>query len=266
MRELRSELRSVVPQLSASPAQGLHALYVSPVRGHFDVENVLLYNVGPAAFRGSAASELVVERAEGPVPDPPAGFAGARHHYRYEILPIDTRWRRWSAVRLLASFGQIDLGPSVQASRPSRVWYAVRRGEVEAWRPTEIPSTFGLDLVLEVPANVHLNLAAIAKPLVDGVVAAFHNHDDRDSVEVVARRVAAQLDASVDEVRSLLGESRTSILGARRLLWPWRQGVQWNPADDLCGAFRIRRATRAPAPGDSDTLRLQGSLFEIESS
>jgi hypothetical protein len=264
MREFRGELRSAVAQLSASPAKGLYALYVSYIGGHFDVENVLLYNVGPSAFLRSAAFELVVERALGPVPSPPAGLTQARHHYRYETMPIDTPWRRWSAIRSIASFGPVDLGPSAQARRPSRVWYAVRRSGPEVSRPAGVPSAFGLDLVLEAPANVSVNLAAIAKPLVDGVAAAFHAHDDPASIGHVASRVAAQLGAPVDEVRSLLGQNRTAILGGRRLLWPWREGVQWNPADDLCAAFRIRRVTRAAAGGDSDTWRLHGSIAEIE--
>jgi hypothetical protein len=264
MREFRGELRSAVAQLSAGPATGLYALYVAPVGAHFDVENVLLYNVGPSAFRRSAAFELVVERVQGPVPDPPIGLADVRHHYRYEILPIGTPWRRWSAVRRLASFGPIDLGPSAHARRPSRVWYAVRRGGAEVSQIAVVPSVFGLDLVLEVPAGASVNLASIAKPLVDGVVAALHAHDHPASIDLVAGRIAAQLGAPVDEVRSLLGQNGPAILGARRLLWPWRDGVQWNPADDLCAAFRIRRATRAAAPGDSATWRLQGSLVEIE--
>ena len=113
------------------------------------------------------------------------------------------------------------------------------------------------------PADLRVNLAAITKPLVDGVIAAFHAHDDPASLDLVASRVAAELGASVDEIRALLLEDRTAILGARRLLWPWRDGVQWNPADDRCLAFRIRRVAKATTT-HSDGLRLKGSLVEIE--
>ena len=132
--------------------------------------------------------------------------------------------------------------------------------------PRGVPAAFGLDLVLEARGSVHLNLAVIAKPLVDGVVAAFHTHDDPASMVQVAGHVAAELGAPVDEVRSLLGQNRTAILGPRRLLWPWRDQVQWNPADDLCAAFRIRCVTRPTARDDSETWRLRGSLSEIETT
>jgi hypothetical protein len=119
--------------------------------------------------------------------------------------------------------------------------------------------------VLEAPDDLPVNLAVIAKPLLDGVVAAFHAHDDTATLEEIGGRVAAQLDVALDEVRALLGEDQMAILGTRRLVWPWRDGVQWNPADHLCLAFRIRRVPSAARGGvDSVAFRLRGSLVEIE--
>lgn len=262
MREFRGELRRAVAQLSAGPTEGIHARYVSDVSGRFDVENVLLYNVGPSAFRGSATSEVVAERSLGPVPTTPAGAGTAHHYYRYETMPVGTPWEGWSAASLLASFGPVDLGPLAAASRPSRVWFAVRQGFANIFDSDGIPAAFGLDLVLDAPANLPINLATIAKPLIDGVVAAFHAHDDLATLALVAGRVAASLDVPLEEICSLLTEDRVAVLGRRRLLWPWRQGVQWNPADDLCAAFRIR-VRRLVETGGPHTLQLAGSLFEI---
>jgi hypothetical protein len=263
MREFRDELRSATGQLSAGPGEAIHARYTSPIGGHFDVENVLLYNVGTSAFARSARFELVIERDRGPVPSCPRGLTEALHHYRYEIVAIGMPWRHWSAARPLASFGPIDVALMAQVSNPSPVWYAVRRGGAQVLLPAGIPSVFGLELVLETPAQVRVNLAAITKPLLDGVVAAFHAHDDPASLDLVAGRVAVQLGASTDEVRSLLSQHRTAILGARRLLWPWRTGVQWNPADDLCAAIRISNVPRRGPLPDTGPLRIQGSVVEI---
>jgi hypothetical protein len=264
MRELRRELRRAVAQLSAGPAEALHAIYTSPVDGHFDVENVLVYNVGPSAFARVASLELMVEGSIRPVFDPPPGLSEARHHYSYEVGPSEAPWRRWSAARLLASFGPLDLGPLADVLRPSRVWYALRRAGAHLSSRAGIPSRFGLDLVLEAPADGRVNLAVIAKPLLDGVVAAFHAHDDTATLDVVGGRIAAQLDASVDEICGLLSADQAAILGTRRLVWPWRDGVQWNPADDLCLAFRVRRLTRSEKQGNSGTLRLRGCLVDIQ--
>jgi mono/diheme cytochrome c family protein len=264
MLAFRDELRRAVAQLSAGPEEALYALYTSRVDGHFDVENVLLYNVGPRAFASAAANEIVVERALGPVPVPPPALVGADHHYCYEIVAGQGPWRGWSVGRPLASFGPLDLGPLSRVGRPASVWHALRRSGTQVSDPVHDPSRFGLDLVLEIPANLRVNLVAITKPLVDGVIAAFHAHDDPASLDLVASRVAAELGAPVDEIRALLCEDRTAILGARRLLWPRGDGVQWNPADDRSHAFRIRRVTKTATTARSDGLVLQGSLVEIE--
>jgi hypothetical protein len=146
MREFRDELRRAVGQLSAGPEEALHALYTSPIDGHFDVENVLLYNVGPGAFASAAANEIVVEQAIGPVPGPPPELTGADHHYRYEIVASQDPWRGWSAVRPLASSGRLISDPSdVSSDRPGsgtpfaareprcRVRLLTRRGSGLIW-------------------------------------------------------------------------------------------------------------------------------------
>ena len=135
MREFRDELRRAVTQLSAGPKEALHALYTSPVDGHFDVENVLLYNVGPRAFASAAVNEIVVERAIRPVPGPPPELTGAEHHYGYELVASQDPWRGWSAARPLASFGLLDLGLLGRIIRPASVWYAIRRSGTQVSGP-----------------------------------------------------------------------------------------------------------------------------------
>ncbi|MBI3747612.1 MAG: hypothetical protein HY262_01995 [Chloroflexi bacterium] len=115
---------------------------------------------------------------------------------------------------------------------------------------------------MELPEGVWVNLAALAKPLIDGTIAAFHEHDDPESLDLVATRVGAQVSVPAGDVRSLLRRNAAGVLGSRRLLWPWRDGVQWNPADDRLSAVRIglepRRATDRNAG-----VRIRGSLVEI---
>jgi hypothetical protein len=96
MREFRDELQRAVAHLSTGPDQALHALYTSPVDGHFDVENVLLYNVGPRAFASAAAHEIIVERTLGPVPGPPPELTGGG-----SPLPIRDRGQRGPVALLV---------------------------------------------------------------------------------------------------------------------------------------------------------------------
>ena len=124
-------------------------------------------------------------------------------------------------------------------------------------------SALGLELNVELPAGNRVNLATITKPLIDGTIAAFHAHDDLATLSVVSERLQARLGVSSAEIRSLLGRNEAAILGSRRLVWPWREGVQWNPADDRCAALRITRVSRPPASREDRTARIRGSIFEL---
>ena len=264
MVEFRAGLRSAVAVMSADPSHALHAVYTSPLGGRFDVENVLIYNVGTSAFGRSAGFELVVERLRGPVPPPPRAQVGLAHHYAYAIMERDTPWRAWSTVRLLASFESEEVRSQTEIVRPASVWLATRRGDTKVHAAANDSSPIGLELRVELPHGARVNLAALAKPLIDGIVAGFHEHDDSASLDLVASRVGAQISVPAEEVRSLLSRNAAGILGSRRLLWPWRDGVQWNPADDRCLAVRIRRESR-DATDREGGVRIRGALVEIAS-
>jgi hypothetical protein len=203
----------------------------------------------------------VAERLLGPVPAPPRPLESAAHHYAYAIVERETPWRAWSTSRLLASFESEEVGSLAEAARPAAVWLAARRGGASVYATTDDSSEIGLEVTVELPHGARVNLAALAKPLIDGTVAAFHEHDDRESLDLVASRVGAQVSVPPGDVRSLLGRNAAAVLGSRRLLWPWRDGVQWNPADDRLSAIRIRLEPRG-ATDRNARVRIRGSLVE----
>jgi hypothetical protein len=84
-----------------------------------------------------------------------------------------------------------------------------------------------------VPPESACSAAAVVKPLVDGVVAALHRHDGSDLEELAARLARLH---GIDPARSRarLMDPEGAVLGERRLLWRWKDGVQWNPGDDAC--------------------------------
>ena len=162
MLEFRAGLRSAVAVLSADSSHALHAVYSSPLGGHFDVENVLIYNVGTSAFGRSAGFELVVERRLGPVPPPPRPLVGVAHHYAYAIVERGTPWRAWSTVRRLASFESEEVRSQAEIARPASVWLATRRGDTTVHAAPDDSSPIGLELTVELPQGARVNLAALA--------------------------------------------------------------------------------------------------------
>jgi hypothetical protein len=49
-----------------------------------------------------------------------------------------------------------------------------------------------------------------------------------------------RLDVPAEGVAQLLSANAVGVLGRRRLVWPFRNFVQWNPADDIIGWLRVR--------------------------
>ena len=98
-------------------------------------------------------------------------------------------------------------------------------------------------------------MLALVKVLVDGAVSALHVHDG-SHLQVVSQRLASRLDACTTELADMLQTNPAGVLGERRLLWPFREFVQWNPADDAIVELRVRVSA-------SDTWRLSGELRDL---
>ena len=121
-----------------------------------------------------------------------------------------------------------------------KVWYDVRSGGglVVERRLGDLGDQLGLDLTLHrPPGSGPPAMLGIVKVLVDGVVSALHRHDG-SQLELVAERLSGRLAVPTDHVAQLL-TGDPAVLGTRKLLWPYRQFVQWNPADDAIVRLRV---------------------------
>ncbi len=107
------------------------------------------------------------------------------------------------------------------------VWYDVRSSGRLVTDGASCGSPLGLELTVHrPPGSDQPSLVGMVKVLVDGVVSALHTHDGTH-LEVVADRLSERLRVSPEEVAALLTHNAAAVLGARRLLWPFRRFVQW---------------------------------------
>ena len=213
-------LRKAVRSLRARPGHMLGAVLTSDARDLVDAENVLLFNVGTGNFAAAAAEGLRFERTY---------HAPARrgHQHRYQIVSrcaASELWRRGDTSVVFS--GVIPVVS--EESKPHEVWLAVRRQVPTA--PRHI-GFYGLAVTLTTPFPV--KMAAVTKPLLDGIVAGLHAHNGTD-LWLVSARLAAKLALSTQEVASLLTEPAAGVLGIRTLLRRHGVGIKWNPGDDEC--------------------------------
>jgi hypothetical protein len=248
VREMRDELRVAVSNLTASPDEVLQATYLSTENGLFDLENVLFYNVGSACFSRSALGGARFERAHvrrmpGNAAAPPV------HFHQYAAMAREGAFLNWRPAASLARW-QSEIAPLSGSTKPGAVWLAMKRGRVETTVTSNAGSYFGLSLRLSVPLGSRISVPAVLKPLLDGVVSAFHAHDGSNLAQVAA--LLGTLGIAPEEAAALLSDPRHAVLGERRLLWPRREGVQWNPADEALVACEllVERSSRWLLTGD----------------
>lgn len=235
----RSGLRAALEGLRGSPDHLLDAIFTSLERDQSDLENLLLYNVGPSAFRPSGVRSVRLRRFFAAPCLSPSG-SWYEHHYRYMLRP------RVAALpddaSMIASFDTDSMQPSSLGDAWS-VWHGLKRGQVKLFEPIEESVRLGLRISVETPSPT-VSPFSIIKPVIDGVVTALHCHDG-SAIDLIAGRLAPRLLLPEAEVVRMLLNDSAALLGKRRLVWPLRDGLQLNPADDRLDevSFEVRGAS-----------------------
>jgi hypothetical protein len=254
-RAMRADVRAAVARLSAGPNEVVAGVYAGPTGSwRVDAENVLFYNVGSGAFAASASHGLRFERLFGAAH---AIGTDARyaHAATYETAAIGSEFRYCRRADTLASW---DAVPFAGPPSASGVWAAMRdaldRGTaVRIDRAGLYGGPILLLLRVSSPAAM-TNAASIAKPLIDGVIAAFTVHDGVD-LAGVSKRIAEALGRPPDGVARALSSPPAMLFGTQRLVVCRSRGVQWLPPDDRLIACELVVDSR---PGE--TWALSGSI------
>ncbi len=251
MLDYREALRRALGELDPARGAVLRGRYATRDTRRCDVENLLLYNLGLGAFAHLRPQEAVLTRSLTPSP-PPEGDPGVLvHHHRYDLVASGLAVAAGDAIARLAPI------PLRRPVAVEKVWHDVRASgalEVER-RPGGPGDQLGLDLTLHRPiGGGRPAMLGMIKVLVDGVVSALHRHDG-SQLEVLAERLSGRLAIPADHVARLL-TGDAEVLGTRKLLWPYREFVQWNPADDAITRLRVETMP-------SSTWLLSGRLTEL---
>lgn len=248
--DYRAALRAAIAELHGSSGSSLACAYVSSADDDYDIENVLFANVGLAAFGNVRVGGVIFERSSHVPLPPPVPLSGpADHYHRYQI----TSHREpsyWSVGAPVASFATDPVRLPLSAST---TWWAIRRGTVRLGRRSTA-SPLCLRATVTLPVLSPMTLYATMKPLLAGVVAAFHGHDGSGIDDAVAR-LADRLGEAPAEVRRQLEDDAFDLLGARKVVAAYRDGVIWNPEDARLVAVDLRADVGSEA-------RISGDVFE----
>ena len=261
--QFRSDVREALQRLSFVPGSTLAALYMSPITEYCDVENIVFYNIGSASFSHLRCKSIRFERVCSEPPTLPNSAATSWKHYlSYALINTERGLTHWEPARLLAKWEHVPCGVLTSSSKVASVWHwfklGIGAGRVQRLVRSEVLGTnLGLKVTIHVPKSTSRNLTSVIKLVFDGIVAAFSKHDG--SIDLVAKRLAAALGIDQQGLTYLLENKTMAILGARSLVWPRGNGVQWNPNDDLLVASELSLVD-CVSEGEWE---LSGELFEV---
>lgn len=231
----RDRLRAALERMVHDESQVLYASYTSSKGGRpFDIENVLAYNVGMAAFARTGQRGMCFERiwAEPPSKQPGLSFD---HHHTYRLAAPPSRPPE--GVSLTVDLQEPDL------KSVARVWWAVSGAaaagaNVQPSRP--ITGRFALHVEIGMVGLAKLH--QVIKVLLDGLVAGLQADSDPNP-EAVGRLSRCLSRPAADVAARLLHPTSHLIHTDGRLVLPYRKNsqgsLQWHPADHRCESIAV---------------------------
>jgi len=228
VRAMRDVLRVALARLRGPR---LRASFGGIAGAAFDIENVLFYNVGCSAFRGCAQTELYFERRFAPAMAPSGRAWLWSHEYR-----IDELCKSWAP-----SGHKAELRLSGNGAIPTTAaeyWRAAHLARSGDGQRLSVSAPLFLSLQLSSPRPV--NLTEAVKKVTDGICSALHSYEG-SRLEAVAARAATSLQVSPAVATEWL--TRHGALGPRQFVWPYRQSLQWSPADERLVAVEMSWST-----------------------
>jgi hypothetical protein len=232
---MRADVRRALARLGR-PRPFLYARYSSAIRQLADAENVLFYNFGTAYFNGLATEEVVLERGF----DVVSQFA---HENLYTTSASEPMV--WSLMPPVCGWELPYTSDSDPSRLVARLWMSMRRSNARKFEDRSLGQPL-YAIRLSIQGVTRVNLFAKMKPLLDGVISGMHAYTGLQLPEVGAR-LARMLGVAPHEIEDLLRGS--GPLGPREVVRPYRERVQWNPADDACvhASIQVKAAETEPS-------------------
>lgn len=238
-KDFKRNLYDCVSKLKSNHDEGLFAAYgnVDGKTQHTDTENLLLYNIGSGAFRKICQHYLeftTLSSSQTIQYITSLGNTDFKHYYRYEIIPIPPPERRNSP---LVSWPCLPIFSLRGERKPLQYWQWIHDNSkylniTESYLPRHSKG-YGLDLYIDTPVGFHISAYTPAKPMLDGVISAFHHMPEGSNYDELYA-----LSSLLNCPLSQLNDTSIAVLGARKFV-SLSSRIIWNPNDDLCEQIRI---------------------------
>lgn len=241
-KELRTEVQNALRSLPTNEGKLLSACFGCTEHDNIDTENALFYNfaapVGNATKHGVFFSRYSVEDTNALLTG--LGKAGFRYYYKYTIEPNEPE--EFFVNRRGVEWTEIPIRPLYGGQRAFGFFEALRSNPESFFKPTlkEITGNFGIDIKIKSPDTKLISIDKIMKPMLDGVVSAFHKLPTDISIDKICTPTRSLAHGDHERLRRLLLQERNAILPPYKFVVPYRENsLIWSPQDNNLTEARI---------------------------
>lgn len=237
MKQMREELRDNLKEINPIQNGVLYcSFFTREENTTFDVENVLLYNVGSGAFSKISTKQVFMERTFESSPFI-KNSSNLKHYHLYSYTKADNIFPFWKKDEIIFEWSGLQV--SSLKDKPHEYWYNMKKLQTKKRYKSLVEDTpFGISINIGVPVSKTVNLIGICKPLLDGIISALHNYSGTE-IDDMAMRLSSLLGKDKFEIANLLMGDQIAILESKEVVRRYQKGVQWNPSDDVCYQIQL---------------------------
>lgn len=247
----RDLVRSKLKALRPFDDQVLYAKYGCTSSQFYDVENALFYNIGVAAF-GTALNKETSVYFQRIQPNEICGCEDCEFQYFYHYsLSLKENNKYWWEYKLICEWNDVPIGKVNSTSKATDYYLAIKQSpELVKCFEDGSETTLGLRIQLFIPRDCHFtNVVNVMKPMIDGIICAFHTPDG-----IAVDEVSKLLNIK----KEVLSSTEKTCLGKCCYISPYRKSVKWNPLDE-----RLDYVAIEPILVDDESFSFSGQIFAI---
>lgn len=252
LKDLRSIIQSKIKSLRPNGLNFLYSKFVSPIKDTVDLDNVLFYNIAYSSFSHLPLNTIIMERIfSNPKLDPNDSQYSHYHLYSLEKKDLEIK-----PQKNLASFSSIPISNLNSQTKVDSLWYSIKKGTISLDETEHYRKKFGVCIIISTP-DIRLTSEVGMKRVIDASIASFQAQNGYD--DEAFKRLAENLGINKDQAQNLLCDDRSAILGKEILLAPYRNGIKWNPSDDLLVSVELHLQK------NHDNLStISGKIYSVE--
>lgn len=250
LKELRREIQNKIKVLQTTPEKSLYSKFVSSKTDKVDLDNILFYNVAYSAFSHLSLDSIVMERScLQPNLTPDGNYYDYYQYYSTEKVESEHKRKK-----ILGTFSSIPINDFNSQTKVDKIWYSIKKGKMVHYEKNHT-QRFGIDISITA-SNLKLVSEVGMKRIIDASIASFQAQvgDDPEMFGILAQN----LSINQNEVKQLLCDESHAVLGKGSLLASYRDGIKWNPNDDLAVFISLNLKH-----GQESNLSVSGEIFSV---